>query len=66
MLENYFDKHHRGHKLSFNDFLSFEHVQAEIWYNDKGVTGWYFPCPMLLTFLSLSFYPSLYYLLYPD
>jgi hypothetical protein len=35
-LENFFEKKARGRKLSFSDFLSFENIQAEMWYNEKG------------------------------
>ena len=37
-LENYFEVKSKGRKLSFSDFIAFENVQAEIWYNEKGLT----------------------------
>ena len=41
-LDNFFEKNAklvgRSKKLSFNQFISFESVQAEMWYNEKGLT----------------------------
>ena len=37
-LENYFETASRGRKLHFTDFISWESVQAEIWYNKRGLT----------------------------
>lgn len=35
-LERFFENKARGRKLSFPDFISFDYVQAEMWYNEKG------------------------------
>lgn len=37
-LENFFEVKSKGRKLSFADFIKFENVQAEMWYNEKGLT----------------------------
>ena len=37
-LESYFEVKAQGRKLSYSDFMNFENVQAEIWYNEKGLT----------------------------
>ena len=37
-LDNYFESRAKERELFFIDFISWESIQAEIWYNKRGVT----------------------------
>ena len=37
-LDKYFETAARGRKLHFTDFISWERVQVELWYNKRGLT----------------------------
>jgi hypothetical protein len=38
LLEDFFDSAARGRELSFTDFIVWDNIQAEIWYNNKGLS----------------------------
>jgi hypothetical protein len=37
-LENYFESAARGRELFFSDFIAWESVQVQIWYNKRGLS----------------------------
>ena len=37
LLETFFERNAVKNKLSFSDFINWENVQEEIWYNEKGI-----------------------------
>ena len=37
-LEKYFESTARGKELSFSDFIAWESVQVQIWYNKRGLS----------------------------
>jgi hypothetical protein len=38
LLESFFERNSVKNKLSFSDFITWDQVQEEIWYNEKGLS----------------------------